>query len=124
MGIVTQEEWLRIICAAIGAVLPTTTWHAAFDSLGLLGNQGSMSETLCQELGLEVPPQVPRGLPSAAQAALVFPSRMKVDVMTCGAFCAEVGLEVPRSPSSSARARGIEASGLILGCSREFRRSF
>ena len=84
MGIVTQEEWLRIICAAIGAVLPTTTWHAAFDSLGLLGNQGSMSETLCQELGLEVPPQVPRGLPSAAQAALVFPSRMKVDVMTCG----------------------------------------
>ena len=112
MGIVTQEEWLRIICAAIGAVLPTTTWHAAFDSLGLLGNQGSMSETLCQELGLKVPPQVPRGLPSAAQAALVFPSRMKVDVMTWVHFVPKSGLKslVRRAPAQGPGASRPPAS--------------
>ena len=71
-----------------------------------------MSETLCQELGLEVPPQVPRGLPSAAQAALVFPSRMKVDVMTWVHFVPKSGLKslVRRAPAQGPGASRPPAS--------------
>ena len=82
LGIVTQQQWLRIACATIQKVLSGNSWHAAFDAVGALGNQNAMSESLCEELGLEKPPRVPRGLPKAEHALVIFPARMKVNVLT------------------------------------------
>ncbi|CAE6936347.1 unnamed protein product [Symbiodinium sp. CCMP2592] len=120
MGVVSQEKWLRIIFAAIAAVLPTTNWHVAFDSLGLLGNQNSMSQKVCEELGLAMPPQVPRGVPSAAQAALVFPSGMKVDVMTWVHFVpksALKGLAMPAAAHGPGAARPAASASSASGSS-------
>ena len=43
LGIVTQQQWLRIACATIQKVLSGNSWHAAFDAVGALGNQNAMS---------------------------------------------------------------------------------
>ena len=115
MGIVSQHQWLCIVCAAIDAVLPTTNWRGAFDAVGLLGNQDAMSQRLCQELGLDMPPQTPRGLPSTEDAAIVFPGRMKVDVLTWVHFLPKSALKSPTSAKASASARSAASSSTAVG---------
>ena len=86
-GTVSQEQWLHLICSAVQEVLLGFCWRAVFASTGLLGSQEAISESLCQELGLDTPPQVPERSPTRSEAVVLFPARTKVEVLAWIHFC-------------------------------------
>ena len=93
MGVLSQEEWLRVIASTLADLLPNTHWFKAFDAVGSLGHQRGVSETFCEELGLERPPTVPAGFPTADEARQVFPAGMKVEVLTWVHFVTKATLK-------------------------------
>ena len=80
-GFVTTQQWLQTVSSTIASVLPTTSWQQAFEATGVLAQQRRLSANLCQRLGWEQAPEVPAGPPCKEAAALIFPKRMKIDVL-------------------------------------------
>lgn len=81
-GLVGAGLWLRVIFSTIKDVLDMKDWKAAFLKCGILDRQQGVSPQLCQALQVDALPIVPTDPPSLAEATVMFPRRMKIDVLS------------------------------------------
>ena len=81
-GSVSTAEWLQIIADTIAKVLPRTTWIKAFRAVGILDQQRVLSLKLAEKLGFDGALDLPSMLPSVEDAQCIFPSNMKLDVLS------------------------------------------
>ena len=79
-GSVSSEEWLRILFKVIRAVLQGTSWRRVFREVGLSADEQRFAPAILKECGLDAMPATPSGLPSAAEAACIFPRKRQLDV--------------------------------------------
>ena len=81
-GSVSTADWLQIIADTIAKVLPRTTWIKAFRAVGILDQQRVLSLKLAEKLGFDGALDLPSMLPSVEDAQCIFPSNMKLDVLS------------------------------------------
>lgn len=81
-GTMSTGAWLAVARYAIEKVLLETTWRKAFLADGLLRRQQNLSPQLLVDLGFDGPVDVPKVLPTTAEASSIFPSRVKVDILS------------------------------------------
>ena len=81
-GSVSTADWLQIIADTIAKVLPSTTWIKAFRAVGILDQQRVLSLKLAEKLGFDGALDLPSMLPSVEDAQCIFPSNMKLDVLS------------------------------------------
>ena len=81
-GSVSTADWLQIIADTIAKVLPRTTWIKAFRAVGILDQQRVLSLKLAEILGFDGALDLPSMLPSVEDAQCIFPSNMKLDVLS------------------------------------------
>ena len=77
-GVVSDEEWLRIIVTAIRNILVGSLWDAAFRSNGVVPQQIGISSRVLSCLNWDAVPLLPAGAPTLQQLRLVFPRRMRL----------------------------------------------
>ncbi len=74
------ERWLDVIFETIVVIL-RKDWRHAFLSDGLLANQAHLSKRILEAVG-QAPLHVCGGPPAEEDAAVLFPKRRKLDVMS------------------------------------------
>lgn len=81
-GRVSTAGWLQVVCGAVEAVVSRGDWRQAFQADGVLDAQQQLSQQLRAELGFDGALMLPRVAPTAEAVRAIFPSRMKVDVLS------------------------------------------
>ncbi|CAE7035539.1 unnamed protein product [Symbiodinium natans] len=82
IGALTMQFRLGVLFEAMKRVLATRKWEKAFQLAGVLGDQRSIKRSLLDVLGWTQVPEIPVRPPSLADAARIFPRRMKIDTMS------------------------------------------
>ena len=76
-GKVQHKLWLAAVFEVCNEVMCSTSWQAAFQSNGLLGEE-HVSDRILKQLGLAALPPIPAEVPSSEQLQAVFPGRTKI----------------------------------------------
>lgn len=75
-GKVSHKLWLAVVFQVCREVMLATTWQAAFESAGLLGEH--VSDRVLEQLGWEALPPISAEIPSCEQLQSIFPKGRKV----------------------------------------------
>jgi hypothetical protein len=114
-GTISVESWLEVLCRTVETVIYGTNWHHAFLSDGILERQKQMGQKLATALGLDSAVQMPQTLPTAEEAACIYPARMKLDLVGYLTWSTKTGRkrkEVEEgAPSSSSKGPAPPPSG-------------
>ena len=81
-GVVTTNDWVRVIWRAVEEVVMRGDWQQAFESAGVLRRQQRLACNLREKLGWAELPEVPAGPPAVDLAREIFPRRMRLDVLS------------------------------------------
>ncbi|CAJ1388722.1 unnamed protein product, partial [Effrenium voratum] len=81
-GVVTTNDWVRVIWRAVEEVVMRGDWQQAFESAGVLRRQQRLAGNLREKLGWAELPEVPAGPPAVDLAREIFPQRMRLDVLS------------------------------------------
>ena len=81
-GVISTQRWVGLISRAVSEVLLKKSWQAAFEANGVLSGQLCLSQRLRQKLGWTEVPEDLAGPPTEAEAAEIFPKRMRLDVLS------------------------------------------
>jgi hypothetical protein len=109
-GKISSEEWLMMIFSCARKVMQGTRWRGAFQNTGALAKQEQISPKTFYRMGLRVRPRVPSGPPTKEEAALVFPKRRKLNVMTYVMWCAAKDLSCAATSSEVAAVAAVASS--------------
>ena len=107
-GQVSVPDFLLAVYDAIRQHLQGQRWDRSFEEDGFGCGQARVSKFVRQQLALQGPVEVARGLPSPAELALCFPKRARVDVAMLLRPYQQLALPAPKQlalPAPKARGR-------------------
>ena len=81
-GEVSTEAWMRLVCNSIVSVVSKGDWHRAFLRNGVLDAQQQISDRLRSELDVHGDGIWSNEQPTLDAVMSIFPSRLKVDVLS------------------------------------------